>query len=220
MARRSRISANGSAYRTVMRSWSTTGNAKPARWRSAPAARTSTKGATRGEAPPVSSDSAKAKDSASSRSVSPPSMAARNRPSGLRARRIWVKTPGRSLTSCSDSADTTRSRLSEAKGSTSSSPTTRLSSAAARFCRRRQPDDAFGPPALRTASARNAVGVPMSAATSKCRCTVASRSSMSSATWRSRKSEAPAFTARRAGESKDLAVEDDGRAVHGRYMGP
>ena len=41
--------------------------------------------------------------------VSPPSSAARNSPSGFSARRIWISVPGRSLTNCSASADTTRS---------------------------------------------------------------------------------------------------------------
>ena len=60
----------------------------------------------------------------SSVSVSPPSIAASNSPSGLSARRIWISAPGRSLTNCSASADTTRSSAPSRNGSASSSATT------------------------------------------------------------------------------------------------
>ena len=45
----------------------------------------------------------------SSASVAPPSMAASSSPSGLKARRTCTSAPGRSLTSCRDSPETTRS---------------------------------------------------------------------------------------------------------------
>ena len=59
-----------------------------------PRPRTSANGATRGEAPPSISLSAAAKLWRNSVSVSPPSSAARNRPSGLSARRICTSVAG------------------------------------------------------------------------------------------------------------------------------
>ena len=66
-----------------------------------------------------------AKASRNSVRLSPPIIAASNRPSGLSARRIWISVPGRSLTNCSAKADTTRSSEPSAKGSASSSAATR-----------------------------------------------------------------------------------------------
>ena len=83
------------------------------------------KGATRGEAPPMSSVSAASSEARSSSSVSPPRAAARNSPSGFSARRAWTMAPGVSLVRCSDSGETTRSTQSAPIGSASSSPTTR-----------------------------------------------------------------------------------------------
>ena len=83
---------------------STTGSAKRARCSSAPRSRTSANGATRGLAPPSSSSSAASSAVRSSISVLPPSRAARNSPSGFKARRICTSVPGRSLTRCSDEA--------------------------------------------------------------------------------------------------------------------
>ena len=93
----------------MTRSTSVTGSAKPARCSSAPRSRRSANGATRGDTPPSISASAAANACAQLGEASPPISAARNRPSGLSARRIWISAPGRSLTNCSASADTTRS---------------------------------------------------------------------------------------------------------------
>ena len=74
-----------------MVSRSTTGSAKPARCRSAPASCTSAKGETRGPAPPSASSSAVRSVSRNSARVRPPSMAAMKSPSGRSARAIWIK---------------------------------------------------------------------------------------------------------------------------------
>ena len=103
--------------------------------------RTSAKGATRGEAPPLISASAASQASRSSCIVAPPSSEASSSPSGFKARRICTSAPGRSLTSCSDRPETTRSREASAKGSASSSATTRqpgCAEPAARPSRRRR----------------------------------------------------------------------------------
>ena len=54
----------------------------------------------------------------------PPISAASSRPSGLSARRTWMSVPGRSLTNCRASADTTRSSEPSPNGSASSSAAT------------------------------------------------------------------------------------------------
>ena len=110
---------------TTTVSESTTGNAKPARCSSVPMSRTSANGATRGEAPPLISASATIQASRSSFSVDPPSSEASSSPSGFSARRICTNAPGRSLTSWSERPETTRSSEASAKGSASSSATTR-----------------------------------------------------------------------------------------------
>ena len=66
-------------------------------------------------------------------SVSPPSSAARNSPSGLSARRIWTSAPGRSLTNCSASAETTRSSVA-GRHATALRRRTRSASTAAALC--------------------------------------------------------------------------------------
>ena len=108
-----------------------TGSAKPPRCNSPPRSRTSANGATRGEAPPSISLSAAANDCRNSVSVAPPTSAATNKPSGLSTRRICTSVPGRSLTNCSDSAETTRSKAAAPNGSASSSATTKPVAAAA-----------------------------------------------------------------------------------------
>ena len=82
-------------------------------------------GATRRPAPPDSSASAATSAWRSSVRVAPPNTAAMNSPSGFSARRIWISVPGRSLTQCRARLETTRSRLSGANGSASSSTWTR-----------------------------------------------------------------------------------------------
>ena len=52
-------------------------------------------------------------------------MAPRNSPSGFSASRIWISAPTKSLVQCRASDETTRSRLSGANGSSSSSATSR-----------------------------------------------------------------------------------------------
>ena len=54
-----------------------------------------------------------------------PRKAARNRPSGRSARRIWISAPGKSLTVSSAPAETIRSNEAAAKGRRSSSPSER-----------------------------------------------------------------------------------------------
>ena len=96
---------------------------KPARCRSVPHSRTSTKGETRGVTPPSSSDSAAIQAARSSFSVAPPSAAPRNSPSGTRQDRICAKAPGRSLTVSSPPAWIRQPRLERAMGKNSSSKT-------------------------------------------------------------------------------------------------
>src|SRR5205085_567133 len=166
-----------------MRSTSVTGSASPARCSRLPRSRKSANGATRGDTPPSSSASAAAKHCRSSLSVSPPIIAASNSPSGFNARRICASTPGRSLTNCNASADTTRSNASCCNGRTScGSPRT---SRCVKDLRR----SASG---FRKASP----GVQMSAALAKSRFTAASLSAMSSATRSSRKVTGPCLNAR------------------------
>ena len=167
-----------------MRSISVTGSAKPARCNSAPRSRRSANGATRGEAPPSISLSAAAKDCRSSVSVSPPISAARNNPSGLSARRICTSTPGRSLTNCNASAETTRSNAASRNGSASSSAD---NSGRRRACLRRRhrigaPRSSPTEPRRASAARTASPGVPRSSARSNRRSTAASRSARSSAT--------------------------------------
>ena len=94
----------------ISRRESTTGSANPARCNRAPASATSATGEVCGLVPPVVSASASRNARRNSINVSPPSIAARNRPSGFKARRICTSAPGRSLTQCSARPDRTRSR--------------------------------------------------------------------------------------------------------------
>src|SRR6185437_15203086 len=180
-----------------MRSLSTTGSAKPARCNNAPKSRMSAKGAMRGEIPPSRSLSAAANASRNSASVSPPARAARNNPSGLRARRICTSAPGRSLTNCSASADTTRSSAPSANGRISSSTATRANVASRRSAAGSAAmivaTLALAAMARRTAS----VGVPRSTARANVRNTADSRSARSAATRSSRNVSAPSVCARR-----------------------
>src|SRR5947209_3609889 len=147
-------------------------------------------GATRGETPPSISDSAAAKDSRSSVSVSPPSSAASNSPSGFSARRIWISAPGRSFANCSASAETTRSSEPSRSGSVSSSATTSASGDDA--TRYRCPIDVMPSTAVRAASA----GVPRSTAVSNSRSTAPRRSARSDATRSIRNVSKPSARAR------------------------
>ena len=161
--------------------------------------RTSAKGATRGEAPPSTSASAAANAWRNSASVSPPTKAARNRPSGLSARRICTSAPGRSLTNCSASPVTTRSREASRNGNRSSSATStdvRVSACAAPA---RGVAAMIRPtaPATRMERRTASVGVPRSTTTSKVRRTAESRSAMSSATRSRRNVTGPSARARR-----------------------
>ena len=107
-------------------SQSATGRAKPARTSRSPAARTSICGWMRGEGGRPSASSA-ARSARRRRGRLPaPTKAARNRPSGRSARRIWISAPGKSLTVSSEPAETMRSKRGSAKGSRSSSPSDRV----------------------------------------------------------------------------------------------
>ena len=103
-----------SIHAHATRSLSTTGNAKPARCKRLPSSRMSANGATRGEIPPSTSLSAAANAEIRSGCPPPINAAAITRP--VSVRRIWISAPGRSLTNCSASADTTRSSESSANG--------------------------------------------------------------------------------------------------------
>ena len=153
------------------RSWSMTGRAKPARWRRAPRARSSAKGATRGEAPPVSSDSASGEALAEFGQRLAAEEAARNRPSGFSARRIWARAPGRSLTQCSASAETTRSRLAGREGQASPRRRRRRDAVRAKgFGKVGRGGRPYRPGrSAASRSARSGSGLPISAASGKWR---------------------------------------------------
>jgi hypothetical protein len=85
----------------------------------------SAKGETRNDAPPLTSSSACSRAWRSSVRVAPPKIAPMNRPSGFRARRIWIRAPTRSLVQCRDRVETARSRVSSPNGRRSSSATIR-----------------------------------------------------------------------------------------------
>ena len=159
--------------------------------------------------------SAWAKASRSSLKLSPPISAANSKPSGLSARRIWISVPGRSLTNCSASAETTRSSEASAKGRASSSAAMRGNTCRAARVRVVATIDAtlpFADSARRTAS----FGVPRSMTRSKRRSTAPSRSASRRQHGRGERSRprahAPAFGARAAdGDRKCRA-----RHVHPR----
>ena len=93
--------------------------------------------------------------------MSPPSSAARNRPSGLSARRIWMSAPGRSLTNCSASAETTRSSDASRNGSASSSAAT-TARRRARHAAMRRPRRSCRPSRAASAARTASPGVPRS----------------------------------------------------------
>mmetsp|Transcript_13636 Transcript_13636/g.43553 ORF Transcript_13636/g.43553 Transcript_13636/m.43553 type:complete len:250 (-) Transcript_13636:177-926(-) len=120
------ITAAASAKGTSTTSVSTVGSANPAPCSKPPTSGTCAKGDTWGAMPPRRSCSARTKELRSSLSVSPPSIAPRNTPSGLSAARTLANTDGRSFTQCSDRLLITRSNVS-AGSSTASSSATRVS---------------------------------------------------------------------------------------------
>jgi hypothetical protein len=89
----------------------------------------SANGETRGKAPPVTSSSAASRHWRSSVRVAPPNRAPTNRPSGFRARRIWISAPTRSLVQCRARVETARSSVASPNGRRSSSATTRNATA-------------------------------------------------------------------------------------------
>ena len=141
----------------------------------------------RGVTPPVSSASAASRLSRSSASVPEPARTPRNSPSGLSVRRIWISMPGMSFSSCSDSSETARPRLSGSSGTwpgaaimPSLSPSSALSASTRRI--------SVALPAPRTASSAAVVWQNSRAALPNCRSTVARRSPRSSAARCMRKS--------------------------------
>ena len=175
---------------------------------------TSAKGATRGETPPSISASAAANDWRNSVSVSPPSKARKEQPSGFSARRICISVPGKSLTNCSASAETTRSSEPSANGRRSSS---RQSAAfhRARLARQWIDRDDLRRQSLRPQHARNA--------SRACRCrprrsnvrfTADSRSTSSLRDMVEQKSRPARRASRAPTPAQHVTIEDEGRSGH------
>ncbi len=100
-----------------MSSTSTVSILNPAFVSSPPMSRTSARGETWVETPPLRSRSASWREVRSSNSESPPSMAARNGESGCRMRAIWAKIDGSSLIQCMDNEESAAEKEAGTKGS-------------------------------------------------------------------------------------------------------
>ena len=127
----------------------------------------------------------------------PPIMQAKNSPSGASARRACVNAPGRSLTYCSASADAIRSKLSEANGNASSSPTMPVHGPSPSVCAIGASRVIARSPSRATSiEASCGPGVERSKALGNGRRIASSRSPISATTRSSKKVAAPKRTAR------------------------